>query len=70
MKHLEAHNLARAQPKAFIPLLKRRLKMFIDQENPNVCLVRRGYKIMTHEGVEAVKEAIAFLKTAKPASKL
>lgn len=53
-----------------IPFLKKRLKLFIDKSNPNICYIRKGYKIMTHEGAEAVQEAIDFLGKVKPTYKL
>lgn len=51
---LEAHNKVRTQPKTILPVLKKRLKLFIDKTNPNICYIRKGYKIMTHEGRDAV----------------
>jgi hypothetical protein len=68
--HLEAHNRARTEPQSLIPLLKRRAKLFVDKNDPRICFIRKGYKIMTHEGVEAVQEAIEFLSTVKPTYRL
>lgn len=70
LSHLEAHNRARTQPTSLIPLLKRRLKLFVDKNDPNVCYIRKGYKIKTHEGPAAVQEAIDFLYSVKPTYKI
>ncbi|MCP4217332.1 MAG: CAP domain-containing protein [bacterium] len=55
-------NLARTDPEAYARHLERLLKSY----QGNIFITEDGARIITHEGVSAVEEAIGFLKKSKP----
>ena len=63
----ELHNKVRADPNFIVPELEKMLGMF----DKDIYLKREGRStIQTKDGVQGVKEAIHFLKTAEPVGPL